>query len=241
MMDMVGQILDKLKELGIDSNTIVMYSTDNGAEEFSWPDGGTTPFRGEKNTNWEGGYRVPVLSAGPASSSPARSSTTSARMRTCSHLACHGGRYHRQGGPVEGQEKVGDSTYKVHLDGYNLLPTRSRAGGVAAAASSSTGPTTGRVAALRYNNWKVSFSSGQDAIGLQVWSDPSSGTALTAGDQSAHGPVERAEDEGMGYTQWMMARACHDLRRRGPTWVVAAELPRAPAAPEARQLSTSTT
>ena len=56
---MVGQILDKLKELGLDENTIVMYSTDNGAEKFGWPDGGTSPFRGEKNTGWEGGFRVP--------------------------------------------------------------------------------------------------------------------------------------------------------------------------------------
>ena len=57
---MVGQLLDKLDELGIADNTIVMYSTDNGAEMMTWPDGGTTPFRGEKNTNWEGGYRVPT-------------------------------------------------------------------------------------------------------------------------------------------------------------------------------------
>ena len=56
----VGQLLDKLDELGIADNTIVMYSTDNGAEKFTWPDGGTTPFRGEKNTNWEGGFRVPA-------------------------------------------------------------------------------------------------------------------------------------------------------------------------------------
>ena len=56
----VSQLLDKLKELGIDENTIVMYSTDNGAEVFTRPDGGTTPFRREKNTNWEGGYRVPA-------------------------------------------------------------------------------------------------------------------------------------------------------------------------------------
>ena len=57
---MVGQLLDKLKELGIEDNTIVMYSTDNGAESFTWPDGGTTMFRGEKNTQWEGGFRVPA-------------------------------------------------------------------------------------------------------------------------------------------------------------------------------------
>ena len=61
----VGQILDKLKELGLDDNTIVMYSTDNGAETFTWPDGGTTPFRGEKNENWEGGYRVPCAMRWP--------------------------------------------------------------------------------------------------------------------------------------------------------------------------------
>ncbi|MCH7548616.1 MAG: sulfatase-like hydrolase/transferase, partial [Candidatus Krumholzibacteriota bacterium] len=58
---MVGEILDKLDELGLTENTLVIYSTDNGAESFSWPDGGTTPFRGEKNDNWEGGYRVPML------------------------------------------------------------------------------------------------------------------------------------------------------------------------------------
>ena len=61
----VGQILDKIEELGIADNTIVMYSTDNGAETFTWPDGGTIPFRGEKNTNWEGGYRVPMMISWP--------------------------------------------------------------------------------------------------------------------------------------------------------------------------------
>ena len=57
----VGMLLDRLDELGITDNTIVMYSTDSGAEVMTWPDGGTTPFRGEKNTNWEGGYRVPAM------------------------------------------------------------------------------------------------------------------------------------------------------------------------------------
>ena len=77
-----AQLLDELKKLGIEDNTIVMYSSDNGAEIFTWPDGGTTMFRSEKNTQWEGGFRVPRSSAGPASSSPARSSTTSAPTRT---------------------------------------------------------------------------------------------------------------------------------------------------------------
>ena len=68
----VGQLLDKLDELGITDNTIVMYSTDNGAESFSWPDGGTTPFRGEKNENWEGGFRVPLALRWPGVIEPGR-------------------------------------------------------------------------------------------------------------------------------------------------------------------------
>jgi arylsulfatase len=66
--DTVGALLDKLNELGIADNTIVVFSTDNGAEKFTWPDGGTTPFRGEKGTTWEGGFRVPQMVAGPARS-----------------------------------------------------------------------------------------------------------------------------------------------------------------------------
>ena len=61
MVEQDGHVLSKLKGLGLDENTIVMYSTDNGAEAFTWPDGGTTMFRGEKNTQWEGGYRVPTF------------------------------------------------------------------------------------------------------------------------------------------------------------------------------------
>ena len=79
---LVGRLLDKLKELGIEDNTIVMYSTDNGAETFTWPDGGTTMFRGEKNTQWEGGYRVPTLIRWPARSSQAPSSTISLHTKT---------------------------------------------------------------------------------------------------------------------------------------------------------------
>lgn len=71
---MVGQMLDRLEELGIADNTVVMYSTDNGAEVFSWPDGGTKPFRGEKNDNWEGGFRVPMMIKWPGVIEPGRKS-----------------------------------------------------------------------------------------------------------------------------------------------------------------------
>jgi arylsulfatase A-like enzyme len=76
----VGQLLKKLDDLGIANNTTVIYTTDNGAEAFAWPDGGTIPFRNEKNTNWEGGYRP--WYAGPDWFSPIPRSTTSSRQKT---------------------------------------------------------------------------------------------------------------------------------------------------------------
>ena len=66
----VGRLLKKLDDLGIANSTIVVYSPDNGAETFSWPDGGTTPFRSEKNTNWEGGFRVPMIVRWPGTVQP---------------------------------------------------------------------------------------------------------------------------------------------------------------------------
>ena len=82
--EQVGELLKKLDELGIADNTIVMYSTDNGPENDTWPDGANTPFRSQKNTNWEGAWRVPAFCAGRARSRPVRSLMASARTLTCS-------------------------------------------------------------------------------------------------------------------------------------------------------------
>ena len=102
---MVGQLLDKLKELGIEDNTIVMYSTDNGAEAMSWPDGGTTLFRGEKNTNWEGGYRVPTLIRWPGVIKPGTDHQRHRCARGHGADADRRGRgHHRQGGLAEGPQ-----------------------------------------------------------------------------------------------------------------------------------------
>ena len=102
---MVGQVLDKLKELGLDDNTIVMYSTDNGAEKFTWPDGGTSPFRGEKNTNWEGGYRVPAAIRWPGVIKPGTVLNDIVRARRhAADAAGRRGRARRQGAAPEGHE-----------------------------------------------------------------------------------------------------------------------------------------
>ncbi len=119
---MVGQLLDKLEELGIADNTIVMYSTDNGAESFSWPDGGTTMFRGEKATQWEGGFRVPCVIRWPGVIKPGTLIND-----ICAHEDMLPTLLAAAGQPTVKEEllkgkQVGKMSYKVHLDGYNLLP-----------------------------------------------------------------------------------------------------------------------
>ncbi len=135
---MVGELLDKLNELGLADNTIVMYSTDNGAEVHHWPDGGTTPFRGEKNTNWEGGYRVPAVDP-LARRHQARHGHQRHRLPRghAAHLLAAAGEPDVKEKLLKGM-KVGDKTYKVHLDGYNLLDAPERQGERARATSSST-------------------------------------------------------------------------------------------------------
>ena len=114
---MVGQLLDKLKELGIEDNTIVMYSTDNGAETFTWPDGGTTMVRGEKNTNWEGGYRVPTLIRWPGTIKPGTIiNDVSAHEDMLPTLLAAAGNPEITDELLMGKT-IGERTYKVHLDG----------------------------------------------------------------------------------------------------------------------------
>ncbi|MEY4950708.1 MAG: hypothetical protein RL698_2919, partial [Pseudomonadota bacterium] len=118
----VGQILAKLKELGFDENTIVMYSTDNGAEAFTWPDGGTTMFRGEKNTQWEGGYRVPTMIRWPGVIKPGTVvNDIAAHEDMLPTLAAAAGDKTVVADLLKGRS-LGKRSYKVHLDGYDLGP-----------------------------------------------------------------------------------------------------------------------
>src|ERR1700720_1413289 len=119
---MVGELLKKLDDLGIADNTIIMYSTDNGAEAMSWPDGGTTVFRGEKNTNWEGGYRVPCAIRWPGVIKPGTIiNDVASHEDMLPTLMAAAGDNTLTEDLLKGR-KVGDSTFKVHIDGYNLIP-----------------------------------------------------------------------------------------------------------------------
>src|SRR5262245_42276496 len=167
----VGRILAKLDELGIADNTIVMWSTDNGAEELSWPDGGATPFRGEKDTNWEGGWRVPCAIRWPGVIKPG-----TVHNEVFSHQDMLPTLLAAAGEPdivekVKKGHQAGPKTFKVHLDGFNLMPFLK-------------GETTqnprpgflywsdeGDLMALRYGNWKVHFIE-QRAEGVEAWQEP---------------------------------------------------------------------
>ena len=202
---MVGELLAKLKELGIEDNTIVMYSSDNGAETFTWPDGGTTMFRGEKNTPWEGGYRVPTLIKWPGVIKPGtviNNITAHEDMLTTLVAAA--------GDPGIKDELLAGKTvngrdYKVHLDGYDLAP---------ALEGKADWPRKdfiywtddGSVAALRYGNWKVSFLE-QKAEGLKVWQEPFDVLRAPVLTNLRMDPFERARaEDAMGFQRWYMER-----------------------------------
>jgi arylsulfatase A-like enzyme len=197
---MVGQLLDKLKELGVEDNTIVMYSTDNGAEVFSWPDGGTTVFRNEKATQWEGGFRVPTVIRWPGVIKPGTiNNEIGAHEDMLPTLLAAVGDSNVKGELLKGK-KVGDRTYKVHLDGYNLLPALK---GEAAWPRHEFLYWTddGNVAALRYNNWKITFLR-QNAHGIHVWTTPFEVLRAPMLTNLRMDPFERAVDESIGYSRW---------------------------------------
>jgi len=200
----VGQILDKLKELGLDENTIVMYSTDNGAEKFTWPDGGTSPFRGEKNENWEGGYRVPTVIRWPGVIEPGTvSNEIFSHMDMVPTLMAAVGVPDVKEQLLKGM-KVGKKTFKVHLDGYNVTD-----------ALAGKGPNPrheffyfnddGSLVALRFDQWKIVFAE-QRAHGFDVWQEPFVTLRLPKIFNLRSDPFEEADHIASGYDKWRLDR-----------------------------------
>ena len=197
---MVGQLLAKLDELGIADNTIVMYSTDNGAETFSWPDGGTTMFRGEKATQWEGGFRVPTVMRWPG---VIKAGTVvndiGAHEDMLPTLLAAAGDTNVKADLLKGRKAIGRN-YKVHLDGYNLIP---------ALKGEAEWPRNeflywtddGSVAALRWKDWKFTYLK-QNAHGINVWREQFEVLRAPMLANLRMDPFERAEYESIGYNHW---------------------------------------
>ncbi len=202
----IGQLLDKLEELGIADNTIIMYSSDNGAEMFTWPDGGMSPFRNEKNSNWEGGYRVPTLIKWPGVIKPGTvmNDVFSHEDMLPTILAAVGEPDIKEK-LLTGYEAIGRN-YKVHLDGYNLLPYFK--------GEVEEGPRKeffywtdgGELANLRYGRWKMVFME-QRAHGFEVWEEPMVTLRLPKLFDLLGDPFERADHEAERYQMWRFDRA----------------------------------
>ncbi|MEW6584680.1 MAG: arylsulfatase [Nitrospirota bacterium] len=196
---LVGQVLNKLKELGLEENTIIIYSTDNGAEVFTWPDGGQTPFRGEKGTNWEGGFRVPTLVRWPGVIKPGTvfNDIVAHEDWIPTLMAAVGEPDIKE--KLKKGLKVGDKTFKVHLDGYNEMDYF---------AGKAPSPRKeffyfnddAQLVALRYNQWKLVFAE-QRAHGGDVWQEPFVTLRLPKLYNIRSDPFETA-DHSMEYWRW---------------------------------------
>ncbi|MBJ7258254.1 MAG: sulfatase-like hydrolase/transferase [Chthoniobacterales bacterium] len=198
----VGELLAKLKELGIDENTIVMYSTDNGAEAFTWPDGGTTMFRGEKNTQWEGGYRVPCVIKWPGVIKPGTVlNDIGSHEDMLPTLVAAAGNPDATAQLLKGAS-VGGRDYKVHIDGYNLLPAL-QGEGQWPRRDFIYWTDDGSVAALRYDDWKITFLK-QNAHGMHVWLQPFEELRAPMLNNLRMDPFELAQDIGMDYDRWYL-------------------------------------
>jgi arylsulfatase A-like enzyme len=196
--DMVGVVLKQLDDLGVADNTIVVYGTDNGAEEVTWPDGGTTPFKGEKGTTWEGGFRVPMIVRWPGVIKPGTiiNEIFSQEDWLPTLLAAAG-----EPDIVEKLKKgyqANGKTWKVHADGYNFLPFFK--------GEVKKGPREeifyfgqgGELNAIRWNDWKVSFATQNGNIATAVRAVPGWPVLVNL----RADPYERAPGESGMYIRW---------------------------------------
>ena len=203
----IGQFLDVLEELGIADNTIVFYSTDNGPHMNTWPDAAMTPFRGEKNTNWEGGWRVPAMVRWPGKV-PAGSVTNEIvhHMDWLPTFAAAAGNEAVKEDLLKG-ERLGKRKYKVHLDGYNVLPLIT--------GQVEEGPRKeifyfsddGDLTALRYGDWKLIFMEQRVEATLQAWSEPFIPLRIPLIFNLRRDPYERSQLTSNTYYDWLIDRA----------------------------------
>jgi arylsulfatase len=200
---MVGQLLTKLKELGLEDNTIVMYSTDNGAEKCTWPDGGASPYHSEKATCWEGGFRVPCMIRWPGVIQPGTvlNDIFSHEDMLPTLLAAAGVPDVKEQ-LLKGM-KVGGKTFKVHLDGYNCMD---------AFAGKTPSPRheffyfgdEGNLAAVRYDQYKIVFQE-QRTYGYEGWQEEYSKLRWPKIYNLRTDPFEEA-DHSINYGNWRKDR-----------------------------------
>jgi len=198
----VGQVLDVLDQLGIADNTFVMYSTDNGPHMNTWPDGAMTPFRSEKNTNWEGAYRVPAMVRWPGHIQPGSvSNDIVALLDWLPTFLAIGGDPNVKEELLKGY-KVGDMTYHVHLDGDNLVPYLTGQVPKSPRESFLYINDDQQLVALRYDNWKLVFMEQRDPGTLSLWANPFTPLRVPKIFNLRTDPFERADITSNTYYDW---------------------------------------
>ncbi|MEE4191155.1 MAG: arylsulfatase [Halieaceae bacterium] len=203
----VGELLETLDRLGIADNTIVHYSTDNGPHMNTWPDAAQTPFFGEKNTNWEGGWRVPSMVRWPGKIKPGEVSNEIMHHMDWlpTYLAAAGAPDIKERLEKGGVRSIG-RRYKVHLDGYNFLPHLT--------GEAEEGPRKeifyfsdgGELTALRYDDWKIMFMEQKEYATLRAWIEPWTPLRVPLIFNLRRDPYERAYRTSNTYYDWMIDR-----------------------------------
>jgi len=203
----VGTLLEKLEDLGIADNTIVLYTTDNGPHMNSWPDGAMTPFRSEKNTNWEGAYRVPCMIRWPGHiQAGVVSNEIVSGLDWFPTLLAAAGDTAVVSKLLKGVS-VGGKTHKLHLDGYNQLPYLTGTQPKGARESFFYFNDDGDLVALRYANWKIVFMEQRAPGTLLVWAEPFTPLRFPKFFDLHADPYERADITSNTYYDWVMSHA----------------------------------
>ena len=204
--ELVGQMLNQLDALGIADNTIVFYSTDNGVHFNTWPDAGVTPFRSEKNTNWEGAYRVPAMVRWPGKIAPGQvSNEIMSHLDWMPTLVAAAGDVGLKDKLLEGT-RIGRKQSKLHLDGYNFLPYLT--------GQAENGPRRefhylndeGMPVGVRVGDWKIVFAENRGKT-MALWAEPFVTLRMFKIYNLRRDPFERAEHNSNSYWDWMIDKA----------------------------------
>lgn len=199
----IGEMLDLLDELGLAEDTMVVYTTDNGPHMNSWPDSGMTPFRSEKDTNWEGAFRVPLVIRWPGKIEAGSISNEIVQHHDWlpTFLAMAG-----ENDIVEKCKKgykVGDMTYKVHIDGYNLLPYLTGEVKESPRKGFIYFDDDGNLVAVRFDNWKAVFMEQRKQGTLGIWAEPLVPLRVPKLFNLRLDPYERADVTSNTYYDWL--------------------------------------
>ena len=200
----VGLLLDLLDELGIAEDTIVIYSTDNGPHMNTWPDGGMTPFRNEKNSNWEGAFRVPEMIrwSGKIEAGAISNEIVQHHDWLPTLLAAAGEPDSVE--KLKAGHTIGDKTYKVHIDGYSLLPYLTGEEEKSPRQGFIYFSDDGDVLGLRFDNWKAVFMEQRATGRFQIWMEPFVALRVAKLFNLRMDPFERADVTSNTYFQWMI-------------------------------------